>query len=219
MSVLDVGCGAGGALVVARKLGAAVSGLDAASTLVAIARRRLPGARIDVGDMEALPFDDGSFDVVTSFNAFQFAGDVGRALSEARRTCRRAGTVAMLVWGRRDECDLVRAIVPAVLALLPPAPSAAAPIAFAEPGVIEGLMRAAGLAPNATGIIECPFVYRDADMAWRAISAAAPCVRAIAHVGEDAVKRALLPTFAPFTDASGAIRLDNRFRWVTATRA
>ena len=33
----------------------------------------MPGARIVVGEMESLPFDDGEFDVVTSFNAFQYA--------------------------------------------------------------------------------------------------------------------------------------------------
>ena len=42
--LLDIGCGAGGALVVARRRGAEVSGLDASANLVAIARERLPGA-------------------------------------------------------------------------------------------------------------------------------------------------------------------------------
>ena len=53
--LLDVGCGAGGMLVCARARGALVSGLDASASLVAIARRRLPDARIEVGEMEDLP--------------------------------------------------------------------------------------------------------------------------------------------------------------------
>src|SRR5688572_31538984 len=54
--LLDAGCGAGGALLVAREMGADVAGLDAAPALVAIARERLPGARIEVGELEELPF-------------------------------------------------------------------------------------------------------------------------------------------------------------------
>jgi ubiquinone/menaquinone biosynthesis C-methylase UbiE len=83
--VADLGCGAGTALVYARSLGADVTGLDASAPLIEIARSRLPGARLEVGDLEELPFADGSFDVVTGFNSFQFAGDIPRALGEAAR--------------------------------------------------------------------------------------------------------------------------------------
>ena len=55
--VLDVGCGAGGALVIAREMGADVTGVEASVNLAGIAVERLPGARIDVCDMEALPLD------------------------------------------------------------------------------------------------------------------------------------------------------------------
>jgi ubiquinone/menaquinone biosynthesis C-methylase UbiE len=71
--ILDIGCGAGGAHRVARRLGAEVTGLDAAQALVEIARERLPGARIEIGEMENPPFEDRTYDLVTSFNAFQFA--------------------------------------------------------------------------------------------------------------------------------------------------
>jgi SAM-dependent methyltransferase len=54
----DVGCGSGGALIVARRCGADVAGLDASANLVEIARQRVPGARIEVGEMEELPFAD-----------------------------------------------------------------------------------------------------------------------------------------------------------------
>lgn len=69
-------------------------------------------SRIEVGEMEELPFADAAFDAVTSFNAFQFAGDPGRALREAGRVCRQGGTIAMLVWGPKDDCDLSGTIVP-----------------------------------------------------------------------------------------------------------
>src|SRR5262245_56140369 len=49
--LLDVGCGAGLALMLAAKRGARVAGLDAAPAMVAFARHRLPGARIEQGDV------------------------------------------------------------------------------------------------------------------------------------------------------------------------
>ena len=41
--------------------------------------------------MESLPFGDAAFDAVTGVNAFQFAGDPRRALSEAARVLRPGG--------------------------------------------------------------------------------------------------------------------------------
>src|SRR5690348_13987371 len=66
--LFDAGCGAGLALVLAEKRGATVSGLDASRGLLDVARRRLPHADLRRGDLEALPFEDGVFDAVTSFN-------------------------------------------------------------------------------------------------------------------------------------------------------
>ncbi|MBA3910085.1 MAG: hypothetical protein C0524_09400 [Rhodobacter sp.] len=68
--------------------GAVVSGFDAAEALLEIARERVPGGDFRTADLEAMPFGDAVFDVVTGFNAFQFAGDPVRALSEARRVTR-----------------------------------------------------------------------------------------------------------------------------------
>lgn len=82
-SHLDVGCGSGMAAQLSASLGAKVAGIDAAETLLEIARERTPAGDFKQGDLEALPFTDASFDLVTGFNAFQFAGDPGQALREA----------------------------------------------------------------------------------------------------------------------------------------
>ena len=52
--LLDVACGAGLAIELARIRGAACFGIDASSRLVAVAKDRNPGCDIRVGDMEAL---------------------------------------------------------------------------------------------------------------------------------------------------------------------
>jgi SAM-dependent methyltransferase len=218
--LLDVGCGAGGALVLARARGALVTGLDASESLTAIARERLPGARIECGDMETLPFPDGAFDAVTSFNAFQFAGDLQQALREARRVCRHGGRVMMLVWGPNEDCDLSRLTFPAIFALLPKPPAASAPARpLSAPGAIEERMGAAGLQPVSSGDVDCVFTYGDAATTWRAIASAGGVVRAIRHAGEDVVRRAVLATLGPLTDAEGMVHVRNRFHWVIATPA
>ena len=67
---LDAGCGAGLALQTAEKLGANVSGLDASSELIAIAKGRCPVGEIRVGEIEEMPFADDTFDVTPASTHF-----------------------------------------------------------------------------------------------------------------------------------------------------
>ncbi|QIG50836.1 class I SAM-dependent methyltransferase [Nordella sp. HKS 07] len=210
---LDIGCGAGGALVLARQRGAVVAGFDAAQSLAAIARTRLPGAEIMVGDMAALPFADESFDVVTGINVFQFADDPAIAFAEAARVAKRGGTVTMLVWGRRDKCELMSEVMPAVVALGSPSASPA------KPPLVEtadGFMRAAGLDLEICGDLAATLVYADRHAAANAILAASEST--IRHAGEARVRGALNVALAPFVGEDGAVRLRNMFRLVTGRR-
>ena len=219
MRVLDVGCGAGGAMEVARSLGAEVSGIDASPNLVAIARARLPGVRIDVGEMEKLPFDAAAFDVVTGFNSYQFAGDVLEALREARRVCKPGGDIALLFWGRKEDCDVLDALLPAALSLLPPSPSTGpAKPALSAPGVAEALVREAGLAVEFSEEVSCQLAYPDKNMAYRALASSAPFVRAERHAGSEALEAAVSSVLERFTGADGSVVLNNRMRYVVAVR-
>lgn len=215
-SLLDLGCGAGTALMMAKARGASVAGLDASEALVGIARRRLPDARIEVGDLEELPFEDAGFDVVTGFNSFQFAGDIPKALSEAGRVCRPGGSVAMCVWGLREECESVAHTISAIVALAPPPPPPAHPRPpLATPGILEGLLGDAGLSPVARETTDIPFSFPDAAAAWRCFWAAGlpPPVR---QLGEDRVRPVVLESLVPFTRPDGSIHQNNRFHWVLA---
>src|SRR5690349_17716789 len=79
-ALLDAGCGTELALQLAVRRGARVAGLDAAVALLAVARERLPEADLRVGDIEAMPFDDAMFDVVTAFNSVQYAAEPSAAV-------------------------------------------------------------------------------------------------------------------------------------------
>lgn len=83
-----------------------------------IARERMCAGDFRTADLEAVPFADASFDVVTGFNAFRFAGDPGRALAEARRVARPGGRVVVITWGDPEGMEAA-AIVGAQRPLLP----------------------------------------------------------------------------------------------------
>ncbi len=101
--VLDVGCGTGIAAAAADAAGAEVVGLDGAPGMIDIARRDVPGVEFQVGDFNALPFEDGAFDAVISSHALLFAGDRVAALREWRRVCRRGGRLSLSVPGPEER--------------------------------------------------------------------------------------------------------------------
>ena len=141
--VLDVACGSGEFLAVAAERGATPAGIDAATGMIELARRAVPAADLRVGTLEDLPWADAAMDVVTGFNAFQFAPDIGAALGEARRVTRTGGQVVVCNWGPVPDCDLI-AVVHA-LADLQPGPPLVARRPIGEPGVVEEMLAAAGL--------------------------------------------------------------------------
>ncbi|WP_265519645.1 class I SAM-dependent methyltransferase [Nitratireductor luteus] len=216
--LLDIGCGAGGALMIARKLGAEVAGLDGSENLVTIARERLPGSRIEVGEMEELPFDDQSFDIVTGINAFQFAADLVNALSEARRVCRRDGTIFMLTWGRREDCELMKVTVSKVMALLPPPPGGNPPGPLLDEGDVETAMHKAGLGPVETEDFAADLAFPDIETAVRANMAAGVNVKVARQAGEARVSEVIRATLPAVTRADGSVVWRNRFRWWKARR-
>ena len=215
--LLDVGCGAGLAAQLAAQLGAQVSGIDAAPALIEIACERVPGGDFRVGDMEELPYTDACFDVVTGFNSFQHAANLVAALSEAKRVVRRGGRVAMVTWGRPEDCEHA-AVLAAIRALLPPeVTGTTSPFALAEPGRLEALLEQAGLRVDDSGEIASTFMWRDSETVWKAISSAGPTVMAVRSAGEEQVKQVVLDSLAPFRTTTGGYQEENTYRYVIAT--
>jgi len=100
--VLDVACGVGNATVAAARAGVAATGLDIAEPAIeqARARARMEGLaiRFDVGDFEAMPCDNESFDVVFSMFGVMFAPHPERVVPELARVCRPGGLIALANW-------------------------------------------------------------------------------------------------------------------------
>src|ERR1051326_6233394 len=100
--LLDVACGSGQVALWAARDGVNVTGVDIAPNLVqrAEARAQAEGlnARFLEGDAEALPFEDASFDMVTSLIGAMFAPRPELVARELLRVCSPGGTIAMANW-------------------------------------------------------------------------------------------------------------------------
>lgn len=214
---LDVGCGAGMAAALSASLGAKVAGIDAAGPLLEIARERTPGGDFRHGDLEALPFEDRAFDLVTRFNAFQFAGDPAQALREAGRVTKPGGMIVIMNWGEpagMEAASLVAALKP----LLPaPPPGAPGPFALSDEVALRAFATAGGLDPGAVFDVDTAWVYPDEVTALRGITSSGVAFKAIEHAGEDAVVAAHRAAFTPFRQPDGSYRVGARFRCLVAT--
>jgi SAM-dependent methyltransferase len=109
-AVLDVPCGRGRLLkAVGRQApGAALYGLDVNHEMVARSRREVPGARVLVGSIYAIPFRERSVDVVLCNESFMHFEDPGRALAELCRVARER--VYFSVTTRRQLNSVLRAL-------------------------------------------------------------------------------------------------------------
>lgn len=99
--VLDVATGTGGVAIRAARAGAAVTGVDISPVLLEHARTASQDLDLDitydVGDAQALPYGDASFDVVASSFGVIFAPDHRAVAQELARVCRdRLGMTAWL---------------------------------------------------------------------------------------------------------------------------
>lgn len=100
--VLDVAAGSGNAALPAAQVGAIVTALDITPTLLEIGSGRANAAGLDVewvlGDAQAMPFAEASFDRVLSCVGVQFCADHVAAASELVRVCRAGGRIALIAW-------------------------------------------------------------------------------------------------------------------------
>jgi SAM-dependent methyltransferase len=217
-NVLDVGCGAGLFCELAAKRGAKISGLDATPALIAIARERTPRGDFRVGEMENLPFDDASFDIVTGFNSFQYAASPVHALSEARRVARDGAQVMIATWGKPQDCEIIGLMAALRPFLPPPPPGAPGPFALSEDGALEGLARQAELSPMQVEEVETLWDYADEATALRGNLSAGPFVRAINLSSEERVGEAVRQALVLFRNEDGHVRLRNKFLYLIARR-
>lgn len=100
--VLDVAAGNGNATLAAARRGCKVTSTDYVPELLQRGEERARAERLQVvfqtADVEALPFDTGSFDAVLSTFGVMFAPDQAQAAKELARVCRSGGRIGLANW-------------------------------------------------------------------------------------------------------------------------
>jgi SAM-dependent methyltransferase len=104
---LDLATGTGAVALRAARAGARVTGIDLAPTLIETAKRLAAEIRFDVGDVEDLPYEEASFDVVSSAVGAIFAPDHKAVARELARVCRPGGRLGIVSWRPDPEYEQV----------------------------------------------------------------------------------------------------------------
>ena len=213
---LDIACGSGLAAQIAGRRGAEVTGLDASAPLVAIAAARTPAGDFRIGDMFSLPFEDGVFDIATSFNGIWKGCE--DALREANRVLVPGGRLGLTFWGRYEHLGLL----PYFQTLIELSPQSHGEATLNQgdtgrSGVVENMLTATGFEVLERGTVTVVNEWPDPDIALRALTSAGPCVPAIDAVGLDTVREALRKVVEPMHVPGLGIRVFSEFGWITAS--
>lgn len=92
---LDAACGTGRHARLLDACGCVTTGIDQSSEMLDLARRKVPRAGFEVGDVEHLPFDDGAFDLAVVSLALCHLPDPTVAVAELARVLASGGTLVV----------------------------------------------------------------------------------------------------------------------------
>lgn len=181
--LLDVACGSGLALELARMRGAECAGIDASQRLIEVARDRNPGSDLRVGDMNDMPWEDESFDVATSFRGIW--GTTPDAIADVRRVLRPGGRVAMTVWGDVGKSPGAWMFLPLRWADEAKVDNQAQMVSLGRPGVGETFLSDAGFRPEERFLVPFRMEYADPEAYARGLAASGPAYESIQKIGEE----------------------------------
>jgi len=228
--LLSLGCGSGLALLMAAARGAAVTGVEASSPeRLALARERLlpessgTRARGDTRLVARLPMeaDSPAYTLVTAFEPIGcLAGDsegLAETLAAAVPPVERGTPVVLAGWGPPERC--------ATSAVLRVATRLADPLRVTgswRPALrddLEEVAQRAGLRPDGSGRVACPFGYADMGSALRGLLSTGLFDAAITATGQEQVDKELAESLHPHQRRDGTIWMPNVFRYLIARTA
>ncbi|MGW0560864.1 SAM-dependent methyltransferase [Streptomyces sp. NPDC003016] len=234
--LLGLGCGSGLALLIAASRGAHVTGVEADPARVALARERLlSDASQSGGGREGAPhgatrlFEGGSaevcdasvpaYNLVTAFEPLGCAaGDSDRlaaALESAIPLAERGSEVVLAGWGPPERC--ATSAVLRVASRLTESPRAAG--RGWRPALrddLEDVASRAGLKPDGSGRVACPFGYADMDSAVRGLLSTGLFDAAVRATDPAQVRKELTEALHPHVRRDGTVWMSNVFRYLIA---
>ncbi|MFG2318859.1 class I SAM-dependent methyltransferase [Streptomyces tendae] len=238
--MLGLGCGSGLALLMAASRGATVTGVDSRSPeLLDLARGRLlsgtsegPGSggaggtrvRADAPRIvEGSPGDAAdptapAFTLVTAFEPTGcLAGDpgqLGELLAGATPLAARGAAVVLAGWGPPERCATTSVLRVAAGLTDPMRGTAGWRPALRDD--LEEVAQRAGLRPDGSGRVACPFGYADTDSAVRGLLSTGLFDAAVAAAGRERVDKELTEALHPHQRPDGTVWMPNVFRYLIA---
>jgi SAM-dependent methyltransferase len=244
--MLGLGCGSGLALLMAASRGATVTGVDSRSPdLLALARRRLlsgtseepgtsagPGAGGAVGTraradapriVEGAPEDaaDPTAPAYTLVTAFEPTGcragdaeELGELLARATPLAARGAAVVLAGWGPPERCATTSVL--RVAAKLTDPTRGAGGWRPALRDDLEEVAQRAGLRPDGSGRVACPFGYADPGSAVRGLLSTGLFDAAVAATDREQVDKELTEALHPHQRPDGTVWMPNVFRYLVA---
>jgi SAM-dependent methyltransferase len=139
--VLDVACGTGNVAIPMARTGAIVTGVDIAPNLLVQARERAADEGLEIGcdegDAEALPYADGSFDVVVTMFGAMFAPRPELVAKEMARVLKPGGMLAMANW---NPASFTGKMFRLGAQHVPPPPGIAPPVMWGDEATVRERM-------------------------------------------------------------------------------
>ncbi|WP_328224093.1 class I SAM-dependent methyltransferase [Streptomyces sp. NBC_00104] len=229
--LLGLGCGSGLALLMAASRGASVTGVDSGSPeRTALARERLQpegwGTRARVGTrvVDGVPEDavrgpgDPPYNLVTAFEPIGcLAGDsegLGELLAAATPLAERGAPVILAGWGPPERCT-TSTVLRVATKLADPLRSAGS----WRPALrddLEEVAQRAGLKPDGSGRVACPFGYANVDNAVRGLLSTGLFDAAIRATDQAQVDKELTEALHPHRRRDGTVWMPNVFRYLIA---
>lgn len=217
-TLLDVGCGTGYFSDLAHKRGIDVTGIDASEEFIGQAKTRNPSIKFSSGEMEELPFDDKSFNVVCGFNSYQYAANIENALVEAKRVLKDDGKLVLMIWGNKEDCES-GTYLKAIGGLLPPPPrGAAGPFGLSENQRLENKLKEVGFKIVSNTDVTANWVYPNADTALKGLLSAGPVAKAIDNSSFQEVYDAAAADVQSYVQQDGSVVYKNKYRVVISEK-
>ncbi|MGJ5891556.1 SAM-dependent methyltransferase [Streptomyces sp. V2] len=206
--LLGLSCGSGLALLMAASRGAAVSGTEPRSPQrLALARERLlpdhwsPRARQDTYLGSALPPAREPYTLITAFHGTGL-------LADAVPLAERGAPVVLAGWGPPERCA-----TSAVLRVADPLNGGWRPACRDD---LEEVAHRAGLKPDGSGRVACPFGYTGVDSAVRGLLSTGLFDAAVEAGDPDQVDKEIREALHPYVQRDGTVWMPNVFRYLIA---
>ncbi|WUV72915.1 SAM-dependent methyltransferase [Streptomyces sp. NBC_01477] len=220
--LLALNCGSGLALLLAAARGAAVTGYDADRARLRLAAERLaapphsaPAAGLRPGAPDAADIRDGGYSVVTAFEPSAPADELRPALAAIADAARPGSAVVLAGWGPPERCSASRVLRVAARLAEPRGPAVPAPRLSGRDD-LEDLASGAGLRPDGSGRVSCPFGYQDRASAVRGLLSTGLFDPAVAATDQHQVEKEITEALHPYQRPDGTVRMENVFRYLVA---